>query len=419
LSEVPITFDRSDHLDFVSKSRRYSLIVCPIVKDVKLNRVLVDGGSFLNILFLNTFDQMRLSRSMLCPSRAPFHGIVPGVAATPFGQIALPVTFRTQENFCKETIQFEVTNFKTVYNTFLGRSTLSKFMEIPHYAYLVLKMPGPRGIISIRGDIKQAFDCDRESCEIANGLTTSTELQELKQALAESPPDLVMPEAKTYETSIQPEDTLNKTIPLSMEEPSKVAHIGNSLDPKWELMLIKFIQENRDIFTWKLADMPGVPRKLIEHELHLDPKAKPVEQRLHHFTQDKKDVIKKEITRLLDDYFIKEVYHLNWLTNPILVSKKNKDWRMCVDYIDLNKACKKDFFGLPRIDQVVDSTAGCSLLSFLDCYSRYHQIPLKEEDQTKTSFITLFGAFCYTTMSFGLKSAGATYERGIQWCLYS
>jgi hypothetical protein len=92
---------------------------------------------------------------------------------------------------------------------------------------------------------------------------------------------------------------------------------------------------------------------------------------------------------------------------------------MCIDYTNLNKAYKKDPFGLPRIDQVVDSTTGCSLLCFLDCYSGYHQIPLKEEDQIKTSFITLFGAFCYTTMPFRLKSSGATYQRGKQWCLHS
>jgi hypothetical protein len=80
---------------------------------------------------------------------------------------------------------------------------------------------------------------------------------------------------------------------------------------------------------------------------------------------------------------------------------------------------QKDSFSLPRIDQVVDSTTGCSLLNFLDCYLGYHQIPHKEEDQIKTSFITPFGAFCYTTMSFRLKSAGETYQKGIQWCLHS
>ena len=90
---------------------------------------------------------------------------------------------------------------------------------------------------------------------------------------------------------------------------------------------------------------------------------------------------------------------------------------MCIDYTDLNKHCPKDPSGLPRIDEVVDSTAGCELLSFLDCYSGYHQIALKKDDQIKTSFITPFGAYCYTTMSFGLKNAGATYQRAIQACL--
>jgi hypothetical protein len=89
---------------------------------------------------------------------------------------------------------------------------------------------------------------------------------------------------------------------------------------------------------------------------------------------------------------------------------------MCVDYTDLNKHCPKDPFGLPRMDQVIDSTAGCDLLCFLDCYSGYLQIAIKEEDQEKTAFITLFGAYCYTTISFGLKNAGATYQRAIQAC---
>jgi hypothetical protein len=86
---------------------------------------------------------------------------------------------------------------------------------------------------------------------------------------------------------------------------------------------------------------------------------------------------------------------------------------MCVNFTDLNKACKKDPFRLPQIDQVMNSTAGCNLLSFLDYYFWYHQIPLKVEDKIKASFITLFGAFCYTTMPFRLKSASATYQRGI------
>jgi len=107
--------------------------------------------------------------------------------------------------------------------------------------------------------------------------------------------------------------------------------------------------------------------------------------------------------QLLAVEFIKEVYHLEWLANLVLVRKNDNEWRMCVDYTDLNKHCPKDPFGLPRIDEVVDSMARCKLFSFLDCYFGYHQIALNKEDQIKTSFITPFGAYCYTTMSFGLK----------------
>ena len=88
--------------------------------------------------------------------------------------------------------------------------------------------------------------------------------------------------------------------------------------------------------------------------------------------EDKKEAIRVEITWLLATYFIKEVYHLEWLVNPVLVRKKNKEWRMCVDYTDLNKHCPKDPFGLPCIDEVIDSTTSCELLCFLDCYFGYH-----------------------------------------------
>ena len=119
-----------------------------------------------------------------------------------------------------------------------------------------------------------------------------------------------------------------------------------------------------------------------------------------------------------------EVLHPDWLANPVLVEKQNDDpnvavvWRMCIDYTNLNKACPKDPFPLPRIDQVIDSTAGCELLSFIDAYFCFHQIPLLKEDQIKTSFITPYGVYCYLTMAFGLRNAGATYQRCMQKCLH-
>jgi hypothetical protein len=155
--------------------------------------------------------------------------------------------------------------------------------------------------------------------------------------------------------------------------------------------------------------MPGVPRELAEHSLHVWPDAKPVKQPLRRFAEEKRKAISEEIAWLLAVGFIMEVFYPDWLVNPVLVLKKNNTWCMCIDYTSLNKACPKDPFALLRIDQVIDSTAGHDMLSFLDAYSGYHQIPLYELDQIKTSFITLYGAYCYVTMPFGLKNAGGTY----------
>jgi hypothetical protein len=136
-----------------------------------------------------------------------------------------------------------------------------------------------------------------------------------------------------------------------------------------------------------------------------------VKQCLHRFNELKHRTIGEEVQKLLAAGFIREVSHPEWLANPVLVKKKNGKWRMCVDYTGLNKACPKVPFPLPRIDQIVDSTAGCETLSFLDAYSGYHQIKIKESDQLVTSFITPFGMYCYVTMPFGLRNAGATYQR--------
>jgi hypothetical protein len=107
--------------------------------------------------------------------------------------------------------------------------------------------------------------------------------------------------------------------------------------------------------------MPGVTRELAEHSLNVRPYAKPVKQPLRHFAEEKRKAIGEEIARLLAAGFIMEVFYPDWLANPVLVLKKNNTWRMCIDYTSLNKAFPKDPFALPRIDQVIDSTAGCDL----------------------------------------------------------
>ena len=162
--------------------------------------------------------------------------------------------------------------------------------------------------------------------------------------------------------------------------------------------------------------MPGISREVADHTLKIHPGTRLVKQRLCRFDEEKRSTIGEETAKLLAAGFIKEVYHPQWLANPVLVRKKSGKWRMCVDYTGLNKACPKDPFPLPRIDQIVNSTLGCEMLYFLDAYSGYHQITMKESDQLVTSFITPFRSFCYVTMPFGLKNTRATYQHGMLKC---
>jgi hypothetical protein len=141
--------------------------------------------------------------------------------------------------------------------------------------------------------------------------------------------------------------------------------------------------------------MPGVPRELVEHTLNVDPKARPVKQPLRQFDEPKRKAIAAELHRLENTGFIREIKTSTWVSNPVIVPKKNTHvHRVCVEYTSLNKHCPKDSFPLPRIDQIIDSTAGCARLTFLDAYLGYNQIKLKKEDEEKTTFITPYGVFC-------------------------
>jgi hypothetical protein len=160
--------------------------------------------------------------------------------------------------------------------------------------------------------------------------------------------------------------------------------------------------------------MPGIPRQVGEHSLDILPHSRVVQQCQRCFDEERHWAIGVELWRLLEAGLIKEVFHPQWLANPVLVKKKNEKWQMCVDYTRLNKAGPKVPFPLPQIDQIVDSTAGWELLCFLDAYSGYHQTKMKESDQLVTCFITPFDMFCYVTMPFGLRNAEATYQLCMQ-----
>jgi hypothetical protein len=175
-SEVPITFDRKDHPDNVPQPGSYPLVVAPLFKSRRIDKVLMDGGSGINVLYVSTLDTMGIPWSALRPSKAPCHGVVPGIEALPLGQIDLPVTFGDVQNFHTETLTFEVVGFSGTYHGILGRPTYAKFMVVPNYTYLKLKIPGPKGIITIGPTYQHAYECDAECFQFAEATILSERL---------------------------------------------------------------------------------------------------------------------------------------------------------------------------------------------------------------------------------------------------
>jgi hypothetical protein len=161
-----------------------------------------------------------------------------------------------------------------------------------------------------------------------------------------------------------------------------------------------------DVFVWSVNDLCGVDRSIIEHALNVDPSSRPRKQKFRKMSEDK-----AKVKRLLSFGVIREVAYLEWLANTVMVEKSNGKWRMCIDFTDLNKACPTDEFSLSRIDSLVDAATTLELMSLLDCYSGYHQIWMRKEDEPKTSFIIPSGTYCYLWMSEELKNSSESFSR--------
>ena len=157
--------------------------------------------------------------------------------------------------------------------------------------------------------------------------------------------------------------------------------------------------------------MPGIDTEVMEHHLAIDPKHRSTKEKIQSHAPERQKAIAEEVDKLLKAGFIKEVNYPDWISNVVLVKKANGKWRMCIDFKKQNKACPKDSYPLPRIDQLVDATSGHELLTFMDAFSGYNQIRMAPKDGEKTTFITNRGLYCYRVMPFDLKNAGATYQR--------
>ncbi|XP_074304069.1 uncharacterized protein LOC141638561 [Silene latifolia] len=167
---------------------------------------------------------------------------------------------------------------------------------------------------------------------------------------------------------------------------------------------------NMDYFAWSHDDMVGIDPSVISHKLSVNPGCTPVHQKRRKFAAERNEVINKEVDSLLAAGKIREVSYSEWVSNVVVVPKKNGKWRVCVDFTDLNKACPNDLFPLPHIDAMVDATAGNEVLTFLDAWSGYNQIKMHPQEQEKTAFMSERGIYCYNVLPFGMKNVGSTYQ---------
>ncbi|XP_066385201.1 uncharacterized protein [Miscanthus floridulus] len=186
--------------------------------------VLVDGGSGLNIMYTKTLDEMGVDRTNLHPIRVPFHGIVPGRLAVPLGQINLPVAFGDQSNYRTETLTFNKVGFPETFLAILGRPCYAKFMAIPNYTYLKLKMSGPRGVITVGTSFHHAYKCEVECCGHATAVVASEELATLRGEVAEK-----MLDAKKSTGSFESAEGSKEVLVDPSSSEGKKVRIGTAL----------------------------------------------------------------------------------------------------------------------------------------------------------------------------------------------
>jgi hypothetical protein len=196
--------------------------------------------------------------------------------------------------------------------------------------------------------------------------------------------------------------------------------ISKKLDPSLREPMIALLKEYRDCFAWDYTEMPGLDRSIVEHRLPLKPGFKPYQQRARQMKPEIQLEVKKEIERMLEANFIRPCRYAEWVSNVVPVEKKNGQWRVCVDFRDLNRATPKDEYPMPVAENLINAAAGHKIMSFMDGNAAYNQIFMAEEDIHKTAFRVpgFVGLFEYVVMTFGLKNAGATYQRAMNYIFH-
>jgi hypothetical protein len=325
------------------------------------------------------------------------------------GKIDVNVTFGQDATMRTEVITFDAVDFVYPYNAIFGRNTINKFAVVNHQGYLLMKIPTAAGMISMYGSQEEAWRAERNTSVHNRQVHIIDEavVPEIEQK-AEAQMRQSMKQAET-ERMKAVDDT--RIVQLCVDVPSRIVMIGTEVSKEEENRLLQFLRHNQDVFAWSKLDLTGVHCSVIEHALNTDPKVRPKLQRQRPMSDDRVKSAEAEVQKLLDARIIREVQYPVWVANVVMVPKKNGNMRMYIDFTELNKACPKDPYPLPIIDIIIDQAAGCEMLSLLDCFSGYHQVWMRREDEAKTGFTTPFRIFCFVIMPEGLRNVGPTFNR--------
>ncbi|PKA57838.1 RNA-directed DNA polymerase like [Apostasia shenzhenica] len=392
-SSIPLTFFQED-LPQQGNTQNNPIVVVAHIADSDVRRVLLDSGSAIDILFESAFLQMRLKEVNLLRTETILLGFS-RERVQPFGFIALPISFGDDNGYAMNMVNFVVIRTKSGYNAILGRTTLNSFGMVISMPHLCAKFPTSSGVVTIRGDVKQATRCFQVAAQLVVDQLDPRESQPV----------------------VLQEGVINVTLGGGGggggEDSSRIVNLSSSMNDKQLAEITAMLSEYIDVFAWFPEDVLSVDRAVCEHHLNISNTISPMAQKKRVMAGERQNAIKEEVNKLLGAGYIREVQYPQWLTNVVVVKKANGKWRMCVDFRTLNQACPKETYPLPRIDTMVDCTFGYEVIIFLDAFSRYHQIRMTKEDEEKTAFITDFGTYCCNVMPFGLKNADATYQRMI------
>ncbi|KAM2913348.1 hypothetical protein COP2_044016 [Malus domestica] len=379
------------------------LIVEAHIANFDVKRILIDTGASVNIMFAEAFKALNVAEHLLDRSISPLINFS-GDIVQPLGSIHLPFTIGTGPYTVTITTNFLVVNCPTAYNVIFGRTGINDLKAMVSTHMLLMKFPTPFGNGYIRGDQLSARSCYNTSVKQQH-LPAPKETLSIHNQVVKTSPDEANsnlhdgnsqpddPRDDSFTQQAQPAEEL-KNVSISKNHPNRMVKIGTTLSPPLRLSLISFLQENAEVFAWSYKDMPSISPDIICHHLSIDPKTKPVKQKRRSYDVERYEAVETEVEKLKDIGFVREVNYPTWVANVVLV-KKNPT---------------KESLLLQKV-LLIDSTAGCELLSFMDAYSGYNQILMNPSDQEHTAFTTDKGLYCYKAMPFGLKNAGATYQR--------